>query len=57
MIEALSLLIPAYPRKEGAELGEAVYSQPGVAPMREDDVKPFAGLAALKKQMNPENKS
>ena len=57
MIEALSLLIPAYPRKEGAELGEAVYSQPGVAPMREDDVKPFAGLAALKKQMDSDNES
>lgn len=55
MIEALSLLIPSYPRKEGAELGEAVYSEPGVAPMREEDTKPFAGLAALKKQLEPKS--
>lgn len=55
MIEALSLLIPTYPRKEGAELGEAVYAEPGVAPMREEDTKPFAGLAALKKQLDPKS--
>ncbi|EAQ44924.1 MAG: hypothetical protein BM560_04930 [Roseobacter sp. MedPE-SWde] len=57
MIEALSLLIPPYPRKEGAELGEAVYSQPGVEPLREEDTKPFAGLAALKKQLDQNNES
>ena len=57
MIEALSLLIPSYPRKDGAELGEAVYSQPGIAPMREEDTKPFAGLAALKEQLNQDNES
>lgn len=57
MIEALSLLIPAYPRKEGAELGEAVYTQPGVAPLREEDTKPFAGLAALKDQLNADKDS
>jgi uncharacterized metal-binding protein YceD (DUF177 family) len=55
MIEALSLLIPPYPRKDGAELGEAVYTEPGVTPMREEDTKPFAGLAALKKQLEPKN--
>lgn len=54
MLEALALLIPAYPRKAGAELGEAVYSQPGVEPMRDEDAKPFAGLAALKNQLKPE---
>lgn len=51
MVEALSLWIPAYPRKEGATLGEAVYSEPGVAPMRDEDTKPFAGLASLKQQL------
>lgn len=56
MIEALSLLIPAYPRKEGAELEETVYSQPGVIPLRDEDTKPFAGLASLKKQLSPEDK-
>ncbi len=48
MIEALSLALPPYPRKDGAELGEAVYSDKGVAPMTDDDAKPFAGLGALR---------
>ena len=41
MVEALALLIPAYPRKEGAELGEAVYAEPGVEAMRDEDTKPL----------------
>ena len=53
--EALSLAIPAYPRSEGAELGALVHAEPGVEPLNEDTVKPFAGLADLKKKM--ENKS
>ncbi|MGR3623615.1 YceD family protein [Pseudophaeobacter sp.] len=55
MVEALALLVPAYPRKEGAELGETVYSQPGVTPLRDEDTKPFAGLAALKDQLKPKD--
>jgi uncharacterized metal-binding protein YceD (DUF177 family) len=51
MIEALSLAVPAYPRKEGQELGEAVFTAPGVAPMRDEDTKPFAALSALKDQL------
>ncbi|MEP2715755.1 DUF177 domain-containing protein [Pseudophaeobacter sp.] len=57
MIEALSLLIPTYPRKEGAELGESIYSQAGVAPMKDEDTKPFAGLAALKNQLSQDGES
>lgn len=57
MVEALSLWIPAYPRKEGAELGEAVYSEPGVAPLRDEDAKPFAGLAALKQQLESDGEA
>ncbi len=49
--EALSLAMPLYPRAEGAELGEAVYTAPGVAPLTDEAAKPFAGLAALKAQM------
>lgn len=48
MTEALALMIPDFPRKEGAVLGEAVFAEPGVSPMRDEDTKPFAGLAALK---------
>ncbi|MBY6065332.1 DUF177 domain-containing protein [Leisingera aquaemixtae] len=51
MAEALALHIPAYPRKDGAELGEAVYAEDGVQPMRDEDTKPFAGLAALRGQL------
>lgn len=51
MEEALALALPLYPRAEGAELGEAVYTAPGVAPLREAEVKPFAGLAGLRDRM------
>lgn len=51
LVEALALALPAYPRSPGADLGEAVYTEPGKAPLRDDDLKPLAGLAALKARM------
>ncbi|MDA7420819.1 YceD family protein [Tritonibacter multivorans] len=54
MLESLALNLPQYPRKDGAALGESVHTEPGVAPMRDEDTRPFAGLAALKDQL--ENK-
>jgi uncharacterized metal-binding protein YceD (DUF177 family) len=48
MIEALSLALPSYPRKDGADLGEAVYTDKELTPMTDDDAKPFAGLGALR---------
>jgi len=51
MIEALDLALPQYPRKESVELGEAVYTEPGQEPMRDEDTRPFAGLADLQKQL------
>ena len=48
MIEALSLALPPYPRKDGAALGDAVFAAKDVAPMTDDDAKPFAGLGALR---------
>lgn len=51
MTEALSLALPTYPRADGAELGEAIYSAPGTEPMTDDDAKPFASLAKLKKDL------
>lgn len=50
-VEALALALPLYPRAPGVELGEAVFAEPGAAPLRDGDVKPFAGLAALKAQL------
>ena len=46
-LEALALALPPYPRAPGAELGEAVFAGPGVIPLADTDLKPFAGLAAL----------
>ncbi len=51
MIEALSLALPQYPRKDGAELGQADYTEPGKQAMTDKDVKPFAGLAGLRDAM------
>lgn len=51
--EALALALPLYPRAPGAELGEAVYTPPGAEPLRDEDLKPFAGLAALKAKLEP----
>lgn len=48
MAEALALALPLYPRKPDADLGEAVFAEPGVEPMRDEDTKPFAGLAGLR---------
>lgn len=50
-MEALALALPLYPRAPGVELGEAVFAPPGVAPLRDGDLNPFAGLAALKDRL------
>ena len=41
--------------RRGAELGEAVYAEDGVQPMRDEDTRPFAGLAALRGQLKDED--
>jgi len=51
MTEAIALALPDYPRKDGAELGEAVFTAPGGVPLREEGTKPFASLAALKDKL------
>jgi uncharacterized metal-binding protein YceD (DUF177 family) len=45
--EALALALPPFPRAPGAALGEAVFAAPGVAPLRDADLSPFAALAGL----------
>ena len=52
MLEALDLALPLYPRTPGAELGNLAVTEPGVAPLRDEDTKPFAGLAAFKDQLS-----
>ncbi|MEQ5871852.1 DUF177 domain-containing protein [Sagittula sp. NFXS13] len=52
MAEELTLSLPPYPRKDGVGLESAQFAEDGVAPMTDEDVKPFAGLAALKEKMD-----
>ncbi len=54
LTESLSLALPPYPRQDGAELGDAVFTQPGAAPMTDEAARPFAGLAGLRDSL--ENK-
>ena len=50
-MEALALALPLYPRAAGVDLGEAVFGPPGTAPLRDEDLRPFAGLAGLKDKL------
>jgi len=54
MIEALTLALPLYPRKEGANIGQAVFTEPGQTPMTDEDARPFSGLADLRNALNKE---
>lgn len=45
--EALAIAVPAYPRAPGAELATGNFAPPGVDPLTDDDLKPFAGLSDL----------
>ncbi len=49
--EALSLALPAYPRLPDAELKTHQFAKEGVEPLTDEAVKPFAGLADLKKKL------
>ena len=57
MTEALALALPAFPRKADAELGEAVFTEPGVAPLTDEDARPFAGLGALKESLEKKGRN
>ena len=50
--EALAVALPDYPRADGADLGEAVFAEPGTAPMTDEQARPFAGLASLKDKLS-----
>jgi uncharacterized metal-binding protein YceD (DUF177 family) len=50
--EALALGLAPYPRATGVTFDGAQATPPGVAPIRDGDLKPFAGLAALKQAMD-----
>lgn len=56
-VEALALALPPFPRAGEAALGEAVFGPPGVAPLRQADLNPFAGLASLAQRLKGEGES
>lgn len=51
MIEELALALPAWPRSEGAGIGSVTVTEPGLTPLSEEAMKPFAGLAALRDKL------
>ncbi|SLN65086.1 hypothetical protein AQS8620_03000 [Aquimixticola soesokkakensis] len=50
-IEALALALPPFPRAPDADLGEAVFTEPGKDAMTDEATKPFAGLASLRDKL------
>lgn len=53
--EALSLALPQYPRAPGAAWAPVAAAPEGVKPLHDADLRPFAGLAALKDRMGGED--
>ena len=55
MIEALSLALPAFPRADGAEVGQVLAAGDGIEPLTDEATKPFAGLSALRDRMGKDD--
>ena len=53
--EALALALPDFPRAEGVDPIEMTVTEPGAAPMTDEDTKPFAGLAGLRDKLSGED--
>ena len=51
MEEALALALPDWPRKDGIDAVDLSIAEPGVTPLSDADVKPFAALKSLKDRM------
>lgn len=52
MAEALALALPPFPRAPGAALGQAVFTEPGRAPMTDAEARPFSALKVLKDRLD-----
>lgn len=55
-LESLALMLDPYPRAEGAEPGPTTAEPPGAAPIEEEELNPFAGLADLKRRLERDGK-
>lgn len=53
-VEQLMLELPEYPKAENALFEEHNIAPSGVKPLTDEDIKPFAGLAALKEKLQKE---
>ncbi|MGX0878957.1 uncharacterized metal-binding protein YceD (DUF177 family) [Roseovarius sp. MBR-154] len=51
LVEALSLALPPWPRRDDAELGQVTAAAEGAEPLTDEDTKPFADLKALRDQL------
>lgn len=49
--EALALALPDYPRADDVAAADMQAAPPGTAPLTDDAMKPFAGLAGLKDKL------
>lgn len=52
MTEALALALPLYPRADSAADAGTLAAPPGTAPLTDEALRPFAGLADLMKKQN-----
>ena len=52
IFEELILILPLYPKIEGAELGSYSVTEPGAKPLNEENIKPFAQLSELKDKLS-----
>jgi uncharacterized metal-binding protein YceD (DUF177 family) len=55
MAEALTLALPLYPRAQDAALDEATFTEPGKAALKDDDLRPFASLKALRDKLEKDD--
>jgi uncharacterized metal-binding protein YceD (DUF177 family) len=56
MTEVLVLALDPYPRAPDATPAVKVHAGPGVTPLTDEAMRPFAGLAALKDRLEPGNR-
>jgi uncharacterized metal-binding protein YceD (DUF177 family) len=55
--EVLALALPLYPRAPGVDFDQILHAGDGVAPLSDQDVKPFSALQGLAEQLKAKGKS
>ena len=55
IFEELTLLLPLYPKFDGAKLDSYIVTEPGKKPLSEKNLKPFAQLSKLKDKLEKNN--